>query len=756
MSHFTVDTHLFRELGELLVGRDSTALVELVKNSYDADATQVTVHAENLEDPGHGVIFVRDNGIGMTIEQFENGFLRIASRLKEKGRRVSPRFRRRYTGAKGIGRLAAHKLAGLLEIQSISVDPNTSQVKEGFVATIDWDLIEQVSTLDEVQAQAVRVEQFSPSSAAQGGTVLKLSRLRRSWTEEERISFVREAQSTLPPDFLTKPVVGRLLEEPLLFEEIRQHSGNGQAIVNWQLELGGDFEVGEDYFQAVAEVASWVLEVDATGSSSTFGIAPTQRYARYLPTAERIVRSLQSGAAQGYPKFKARILIREGDWERGSEAAKRWRKSASGVMVYQEGFRVLPYGERGNDWLGIDKRYSERTSRKDRNVSDLFEGIPPEDSSKSYQFLPNRAYLGGVFLTLDQSGGLKMLVNREGFLPDTHFAYIQETMRRGVDFSVRVRSEAKVGQRQKWRNERSAKAREASWTATQRLEHSVETGVSLLRQLRGALSHGNIAKASEYLDSAEKYLKVVPETAKEIRDEQAMVFTLASIGTQMAAFVHEIQSLVGLARSMETTLGRLAEECTDKALRQNIAKLSLAMSELRISLERQAAYVYDVASADARRRRARQSITETFGSAVNLVAHHIERVGISIANKIPAELKSPPMFRAELVAIFSNLLTNAIKAAGQGGCIRASGRRANDDKVVVRVENTGVQVNLGEGENWFKPFASSSANVDPGLGQGMGLGLTITRRMLDDYAADIRFVDPSPGFATCVELTFPA
>ena len=41
-ARFTVDTHLFRELGELLVGRDSTALVELIKNAYDADAEEVT------------------------------------------------------------------------------------------------------------------------------------------------------------------------------------------------------------------------------------------------------------------------------------------------------------------------------------------------------------------------------------------------------------------------------------------------------------------------------------------------------------------------------------------------------------------------------------------------------------------------------------------------------------------------------------------------------------------------------------------
>jgi len=62
---FSVDTHLFRELGELLVGRESTALIELVKNAYDADATEVTVFGENLRDQRRGVIRIADDGNGM-------------------------------------------------------------------------------------------------------------------------------------------------------------------------------------------------------------------------------------------------------------------------------------------------------------------------------------------------------------------------------------------------------------------------------------------------------------------------------------------------------------------------------------------------------------------------------------------------------------------------------------------------------------------------------------------------------------------
>src|SRR5580692_2566263 len=106
MTTFTVDTHLFRELGELLVGRDSTALVELIKNAYDADASKVEIIGRSLADPAKGEIVIADNGIGMDADDFERGFLRIAGRTKVDGERRSPWFKRRYTGEKGIGRLA--------------------------------------------------------------------------------------------------------------------------------------------------------------------------------------------------------------------------------------------------------------------------------------------------------------------------------------------------------------------------------------------------------------------------------------------------------------------------------------------------------------------------------------------------------------------------------------------------------------------------------------------------------------------------
>jgi signal transduction histidine kinase len=113
------------------------------------------------------------------------------------------------------------------------------------------------------------------------------------------------------------------------------------------------------------------------------------------------------------------------------------------------------------------------------------------------------------------------------------------------------------------------------------------------------------------------------------------------------------------------------------------------------------------------------------------------------------------MFPAELTTIFCNLLTNAVKAAGDNGRIRAISEHLKDGGSRVVIENTGTAVNVKESERWFRPFESTTTDVDPVLGQGMGLGLTITRNMLSEYGAYINFIYPSKGYATAIEIIFP-
>ncbi|PYV15512.1 MAG: hypothetical protein DMG21_14840 [Acidobacteria bacterium] len=80
---FAVDSRLLFELGERLVARKSVALAELVKNSYDADATKAVVRLHNVTKE-HGQITVEDNGAGMTPPMIKKTWMRIATDDKDR------------------------------------------------------------------------------------------------------------------------------------------------------------------------------------------------------------------------------------------------------------------------------------------------------------------------------------------------------------------------------------------------------------------------------------------------------------------------------------------------------------------------------------------------------------------------------------------------------------------------------------------------------------------------------------------------
>ena len=96
---FSVETRLLRELGERLVKQPEVALVELIKNAYDADAIECQVEC------GSRRIRIDDDGLGMTLDRFENAWMRIGTSSKV-DTPLSERFDREITGEKGIGRFA--------------------------------------------------------------------------------------------------------------------------------------------------------------------------------------------------------------------------------------------------------------------------------------------------------------------------------------------------------------------------------------------------------------------------------------------------------------------------------------------------------------------------------------------------------------------------------------------------------------------------------------------------------------------------
>ncbi|MEM1145486.1 MAG: ATP-binding protein, partial [Pseudomonadota bacterium] len=152
-----------------------------------------------------------------------------------------------------------------------------------------------------------------------------------------------------------------------------------------------------------------------------------------------------------------------------------------------------------------------------------------------------------------------------------------------------------------------------------------------------------------------------------------------------------------------------------------------------------------------------QRLAERVDAAWRLVQPRASEQGITLTNEVEDDHRTPPMFPAEITSVLLNLMTNAIKAAGDNGRIITRSESHSEGSVVFTMENTGDAVDLTESEVWFRPFESTTAQADPVLGTGMGLGLPIVRRILEEVGARVRFVSPtSSPFTTAVEITFPA
>jgi HSP90 family molecular chaperone len=168
---FRSEGRLLQELGLRLVASPQVALVELIKNAYDADSPDCHVRFSSDE---HSLI-VTDHGIGMTLEDFLNKWMQIATSSKV-ANQVSGRYKRPLTGAKGIGRFAVRFLGDHLTLESTARDR-----KRGYLTTLtadfNWPTIDK--QLDLAQTK-VSYRLTRAAEKAGTGTTLTIGKLRNA------------------------------------------------------------------------------------------------------------------------------------------------------------------------------------------------------------------------------------------------------------------------------------------------------------------------------------------------------------------------------------------------------------------------------------------------------------------------------------------------------------------------------------------------------------------------------------------------
>ena len=338
---FHADAAIINRLGRELVAKQETALVELVKNAYDADATTVVVSFDGRGEPG-AVLSIRDNGIGMSRDDIVNGFLRLASDLKVLEPK-SPRYKRTRAGRKGIGRFSAQRLGARL-VLTTQVDGQPS----AWQLIADWSQFTSGKRLDDISVTLQELPATAP------GTTLRVEGLHDDWTPGQIRSCWRSVLALQQP-FPVAPVMDSTID-PGFTVEFRDGGGLFQdesVVANMQTEI-------LDHLPVVIEMrvdnegkASWRITKNAFGELRSW--RPIHHDARDNSDPPAYP-SLRNVAMKAYHVILEPSLLPSVVFTRVRDILSR----EGGIRLYRNGFRVTPYGERDDDWLGLDEIYSRR------------------------------------------------------------------------------------------------------------------------------------------------------------------------------------------------------------------------------------------------------------------------------------------------------------------------------------------------------------------------------------------------------------
>lgn len=191
------DVNTFRLLGQDLITDRITALFELVKNSYDANAQNVTIRFLNIGYKGEdSKIIIKDDGIGMTLDDIENKWMVIGTNSKRKSFYSPKPYLRRYIGEKGIGRFAVDKLGAYVRIKTKPKDE-----EQELVVTIDWEAYEKLADGEQTELNFTDIENKYKyvDATFEHGTTLELLQPREVWTLDDIERAYKELSRLVSP-----------------------------------------------------------------------------------------------------------------------------------------------------------------------------------------------------------------------------------------------------------------------------------------------------------------------------------------------------------------------------------------------------------------------------------------------------------------------------------------------------------------------------------------------------------------------------
>jgi len=715
---FSVDAGLIDKLGRELVARKETAVAELVKNAYDADAIEVKLIFDFTNIPG-GTIRIIDNGLGMTREQFIDGFMRISSTEKVENP-VSLKYNRQRAGRKGIGRFAAQRLGNKLTVIS-----NHDSENKGIKATINWDDFKSGKELWSIRSNITEIE---PSDQ---GTILIIEGVRDVWTENEIKNTYNYILDLIQPNPISKEEEKGLPEDPG-FESVFTYSDqNGSKVIA---------DKQSEIFQyAIAEIegnvdengfSNWKIKSDRLKLNDSYKLG-------LINNSESPLHFLRD------INLKAYYFIYEKDLIPGTQrrTIQKLAQYKGGIKIYRNGFRVPPYGDPKNDWLKLDESVRRRAI------------LAPHG---------NINFFGQIYISDIQGKYFDETSSREGLIENSAFDELFDWALKGIIHSVLMVSE-KRGRKPKAGKTRDKSPADSLYIISNNLRKlSVHLRDKRADGIKDITKKEALNAIISTKNALTEFASLIEKTADLVKQELAEMETLrvlAGLGLVIAEFSHEIKVL---SDSIVVDSKSIVENPYIDSEIRNIVQRFLS----NFSLFKNYSGYFNTAIADNINRQLRPiAIQDVFNNFVDTVRTSAHKSGIEIDDPIfnSYYLFTIPMHPSEWASILYNLYTNSKKAIIRKkvkGRIQLQSGIVNS-YIYVRFSDNGDGIPAENRDRIFNAFFTTtsinipSAQTDENI-LGSGLGLKIVKDIIENYNGSIELVDPPEGFSTCFEIKIPA
>jgi len=421
--HFKTNIQLKSIIGKDLINDDNIAVLELVKNSFDANAKRVDIIFSNLKknDDSQSEFFsentsriiIQDNGLGMSFADIRDKWLNIAFSEKKSNTRQHNRM---MAGAKGVGRFSCDRLGEYLNLYA-----RKDGTDKFILLKIDWKKFEIEDEKKEIQSVSLDFEELSTTELqAKGitpfdkGVMLEIIKLRSNWVYEEKndkgetigwkteklVSLKKYLEKLINPNqAFERNDFGIYLDAPEFIVENNKRDEQNKFIGKIENTIFEKLDFKTTSIESeIIENGTINLTTLKDKGQTIFWIKEKNEFSPELKNVKVIIYFLNTYAKSFFTKQTGIRSVEYGS-----------------IYLFLNGFRVPPYGQEGDDWLKLEQRRAQGYAR----------------------FLSQRELVGRIEI-LDYNNNFKVITSREGLeknesynrLVDGTGSYFYKTFRR--------------------------------------------------------------------------------------------------------------------------------------------------------------------------------------------------------------------------------------------------------------------------------------------------------------------------------------